>query len=760
MDNCQETSKNQKVALTQAQLDALSVVEAKRRRDNKRAKGVTKGIETFTGGTAHLLRHSVASVGEAIKKWATKAEKTCGPRHRAVARMKELSPFQLSAITCRAVLNGISTNRTLASVCFDVGKLAESESRLRSSPSVEWAILAKRVRKRGGLKYRMQSAIRGMKSRPKVWLKEDKMSLGLVLIELFIQSTGLAEIYAVKKNKKRINYLVATKNCEEWIQQFEDKWVLEPMSLPRLQPEPQPNLFWVKCRSAGQEKLYKAKPKLVEECMTKLQSVPWAINKPVLEVLENYYANGLTINGSLVTHQKEIIQVSFSGMDDQQRKDRMKAIWRLRTENISNKSKTYYVTQQLVVARKFRDTLFYLPVQLDFRGRVYYVPSHIGPQKNDLGKALCEFGKPRKVTDAGHKWFLLDGSKHFGCDSGTFEERIKWATDNKANIESVVADPYQALWWHKAENPWQFLRWCFAYVGGAESYPVSLDASNNGLQIISLLTGDATMGRLTNVLPSPRPSDIYGAVSQRLIENIRGSDREWLTQWCNRDVLKRPVMTLPYGVTRYGMAEQVSEKTGLSIHNCLLASDEVSRAIRDIVPSVFETMNWFKQVAIRALDSDMQLAWTSPTGFEVYQPYFTSRLKTIKLRLGDVVRYVSYNEERRKKLDKEGQVAGFAPNFIHSLDASVVHLAVSKMVSEGIEQVFCIHDCFGSHANDIEAMRRNVLLAVREIFSKDILSSLKEAIEASIRKPYTLPNPPKNEGFPIDSLLESEYFVK
>ena len=90
----------------------------------------------------------------------------------------------------------------------------------------------------------------------------------------------------------------------------------------------------------------------------------------------------------------------------------------------------------------------------------------------------------------------------------------------------------------------------------------------------------------------------------------------------------------------------------------------------------------------------------------------------------------------------------------------MVHLAISKMASEGVEQVFCIHDCFGSHANDIEAMRRNVLLSVREIFSKDILSSLKEAIEASIRKPYTLPNPPKNEGFPIDSLLESEYFVK
>ena len=760
MENCKSTSQDQEVALTQDELDRLSLFEAKRKRDNRRAKGVSKGIETFTGGTAHLLRHSVASVGEAIRTWARKAEKTPGQQHRAVARMKQLSPVELAGMTCRVVLDTISTSRTLASACFDLGRLIESESRLKSSPSLEWAVIGKRVRKRRGLKQKMQSALRGMKHRPKAWPKRDKMALGLVLIELFIQSTGLAEVYATKKGKKRINYICATKNCEEWLEQFEDRWVLEPICMPRLQPEAQPGVFWVKCRSKAHERLYQEPSHAVQTCIKTLQNVPWAINRNVLEVLENYYANGLTINGSLVTHQKEVMRVSFENMDAQQRKDRIKSMWKLHTDNVWNKAKSYYVTQQLVVARKFKDSVFYLPVQLDFRGRVYYLPSHLGPQKDDLGKALCDFGFQRAVSEEGYRWFLLDGSKHFGCDRGTFEERIAWAKQNRKNIEAVVEDPYQNIWWHQAESPWQFLRWCLAWCRGAESYPVSLDASNNGLQIISLLTGDATMARLTNVLPSPRPSDIYGAVAERLLQNTRTTDREWLHQWCNRDVLKRPVMTLAYGVTRYGMAEQFSEKTGLPIHRCLVASDEITRAIRDVVPSVFATMGWFKGVAETALDNNTQLSWVSPSGFVVYQPYFQSRLKTIKLRLGDVIRYVSFTEEQRKKLDRAGQVTGFAPNFIHSLDASLVHLAVSEMISFGVDNVFCIHDCFGCHPNDVSKMRACVLNSLKRIFSNDILKHLKEAVESAIRKPNTLQEPPKNEGFSIDAVLNSLYLIK
>lgn len=760
MENGKRAGKDQEIVLTQEELDRLALLEAKRLKDKRRAKGISKGLESFGGGTAHLLRHSVASVGEAIRTWANKAKKTPGRQHTSVARMEKLSPVELAGMTCRVVLNSISTQRSLASACFDLGRLVESESRLRSSPSLEWGMLKKRVRKRMGLKQKMQSALRGMKHRPKAWPKGDKMALGLVLIELFIQSTGLAEIYAVKRGKKRLNYITATKNCEEWLEQFEDRWVLEPVCMPRLQPEAQPGSFWVKCKSHLQEKLYKEQPHYVETCLNALQNVAWSINSNVLEVLENYYANGFTIKGSLVTHQKEIVRVSFDGMDKQQRRDRMKTMSKIHNENIWNKARSYYVTQQMVVARKFRDYHFYLPVQVDFRGRVYYMPSHIGPQKDDLGKALCNFANPKEVSEEGYKWFLLDGSKHFGNDRGTFEERIKWAKDNRSNIESVVADPYQNIWWHEAESPWQFLRWCFAYCRGAETYPVSLDASNNGLQIISLLTGDATMARLTNVLPSPRPSDIYGAVGERLLQEARITGQEWLHQWCNRDVLKRPVMTLAYGVSRYGMAEQVSEKTGLPLHRCLVVADAITRAINDVVPSVFKTMNWFEQVATASLAKDIQLSWLSPSGFPVYQPYFATKLKTIKLRLGDVIRYVSYGEEQRINLDREAQIAGFAPNFVHSLDASVVHIAVSEMYSYGMEQMFCVHDCFGCHPNDVPKMRECVLSSVVKIFSKDILKNLKDTIEASISNPNTLPEPPKNEGFRIDSVINSLYFIK
>ena len=761
-EDCQ--SKEAHLSLTQTQLDKKAVYEAQLKRDKAKARNVSTGRESLSGGQRFLLRHSVASVAETIALWMDKAQNSPGPKHKAVALMVQLKPLELSALTCRCVLNGISTQRTFASASFELGRLVEHEARLKESPSKEWNSIKRRMKLRKGHRHKMQTAFRGMKNKTSAWSVVEKGTIGGVLIELFIKSTGLCEVVTTRIDKTRTNYIVASKSCCEWMKEFEGTDALRPLMLPRVEAGSDPNVFWVKCRSKKQEALYKNQPQSVRDCVQAMQQVAWRINTNVLDVLDTYYKNGLEIKGEPVNCQKEVVKENLDALTPEQAKKRIKGMWRSHTYNVWNRARGYFITQQILLAKELKGQPYYLPVQLDFRGRVYYLPTHIGPQRDDISKALGEFNEAVPLTKEGLYWFKVAGSSHFGCDKVSYEERVAWAEMNDSNIRKVVADPYGCKWWHEADEPWQFLRWCFAWVKGAERFPVCLDATSNGLQILSLLTGDAETATLTNVLPSDVPKDIYGFIASKIEHKLLGTPGEmasfWLHQGCNRKLVKRPVMTIPYGVSRYGMSQQLMEQTNCSILQGLYMADLIIQVLGELVQAPQETMAWLKNLVQPATDSGCPMVWSSPSGFPVYQPYFVGRSKSIKLRIGDTIRYINMTHKITNKIDKEAQINSFAPNFIHSLDASLVHISVDRMSKQGIKNLFTIHDCFGCHASAVPTMRKVVAETMRDIFKQPILKALKEQVASSISQPTNFTSEPFYGGFPIDRITESPYIIK
>jgi DNA-directed RNA polymerase len=64
------------------------------------------------------------------------------------------------------------------------------------------------------------------------------------------------------------------------------------------------------------------------------------------------------------------------------------------------------------------------------------------------------------------------------------------------------------------------------------------------------------------------------------------------------------------------------------------------------------------------------------------------------------------------KLDLKRQRNGVMPNFIHSLDASVIALMVNKFLTDDNICLFTVHDCFATTADKVELMS----LLVREAF--------------------------------------------
>jgi DNA-directed RNA polymerase len=141
---------------------------------------------------------------------------------------------------------------------------------------------------------------------------------------------------------------------------------------------------------------------------------------------------------------------------------------------------------------------------------------------------------------------------------------------DEGEIIEIGKDPLNNKWWMEADKPWLFLRACiemFNYYTTSDlsefiSYlPVTVDGSCNGLQHFSAILRDEIGAKAVNLIPSDEPEDVYEIVKEKVAEKVR-TDPEAIVapSDISRALVKRPVMTTPYGATLYGMREQIYEE--------------------------------------------------------------------------------------------------------------------------------------------------------------------------------------------------------
>jgi DNA-directed RNA polymerase len=387
------------------------------------------------------------------------------------------------------------------------------------------------------------------------------------------------------------------------------------------------------------------------------------------------------------------------------------------------------------VADKFKDyDAIHFVYQADFRGRLYAVTTGISPQGSDLQKALLRFadGKPLATDDA-VRWFKVNGANRFGVDKVPFADRIKWVDDNDRHIIAFADDPVSNAGWTEADSPLQFLAWAKEYAewrrnpsGFVSRIPVGLDGSCNGLQHFSAMLRDSVGGRATNLLPAAAPNDIYQQVADvvkakladlkldQLSERDQELAKKWIAHGMNRKLVKRSVMTLPYGSTRYSCAEFIvadylrqGEAPEFERSQYIPAANFLSHivwdAIGEVVIAASQAMSWLQKAASTLIKSGQsQIRWVTPSGFPVVQVYNEVEIVRINsLLLGGVRLKVGTTGD---KPDVNKHKNGLSPNFVHSMDASHLALTVQACEKAGIDSLAMIHDDYGTHAADAQQL--------------------------------------------------------
>lgn len=151
---------------------------------------------------------------------------------------------------------------------------------------------------------------------------------------------------------------------------------------------------------------------------------------------------------------------------------------------------------------------FFLPVRLDFRGRLNCTTEYLNYQSSGLAKSLLLFSKPEKIykIDTPAIYFLkCYGANCYGnkLDKKSWNERANWVDDNLDDILNFRNGKLR----NQSENKLMFIAFCFEYnrfldcldnvnTTYFETYlPVRLDATCNGYQHIALLSLDTNLAR-------------------------------------------------------------------------------------------------------------------------------------------------------------------------------------------------------------------------------------------------------------------------
>lgn len=421
----------------------------------------------------------------------------------------------------------------------------------------------------------------------------------------------------------------------------------------------------------------------------------------------------------------------------------------------------------------------------DSRGRLYPMTYGLNPQGSDLQRALIRFSKgmPVETPDA-IKWFHVQGANKFGFDKATLEERQAWVVERQDLILSFAADPVNNRGWTEADSPLQFLAWCFEYrdwvndqTGDFRSHlPISMDGSCNGLQNLSALLRDEIGGEATNLTANEVMQDIYKRVAtaatirlQRasyedpVLDNIR---LRWLKHGVARGVVKRSVMTTPYGVTKRSAIDYVVEDSlkkgevtcfekAEFMRAASVLMDAVWPAIGDVVVKGRECMDWLRKSAravIKTLDpdGDLVITWVSPSGFPACQAYFEEEVHRIHTRLSGPAKIRVLSEKDEADLNRHAN--GLAPNFVHSMDAAHLHLTTSECLRRGIDALAMIHDDYGTHAANAQTLYE----IIREQFV--LMYEQHDPVKDFEKRYPCVPKPPTRGGLDIREVLQSRYF--
>lgn len=642
--------------------------------------------------------------------------------------------------------------------------------------------------------------------------KEERYQFGMLLIDIFMESTGLIERYdkPVRAGHEQI--------CIRWtppalkrLSEMDDKAAIgclirKPMIVPPADWTTQWDGGYLTNACTKRRPIMGTRVAAdihilddvempeVYSALNRIQSVPWRVNERVFDVMDRFWLEG---NGVGKLPMGNPIPLPKRPWSSDAEREKLKATnkevietWNLQASeiharndmaDIHNKS----LTELLALADEYRKfDRFFFPWTLDWRGRFYSDTCYLHPQGDKRAKALLEFAEGRPVTERSFYWTKMELTGRFGFDKATVDERLAWVDEHEELILLAAENPLDERFWCEADDPYGFLAVCFEWQGLKENglnhithLPHYVDGSCNGYQLYSLLLRDAELGAKVNVTPNDTFQDIYQSVCDRAnaiveADALKGNTdaQLWLGK-ITRSLVKRPTMTFVYGSKgKVPYAKQIAKVVAEKEREDALINGDLSYYLGELTKSEKKSAYlYLGEVLWSTIEAEAGSAVKLMEWFQTAARLIVQKAKK-PIHWTTPVGFPAMQAYRRRKYVRVCTMMGqqkirvgfnsFDKNALDGTKATnippnLIHGFDASVLASVINRsvpafgdLACIHDSFGAHSGDMDTLYSNIRSAVADIFSQDCLYKLYEEFRDQL--------PPKHrDALPLPPMVNT-----
>lgn len=559
------------LAATQLQLEHEAHTEGEKRFLKAMERQIKAGEFGDNAVAKPLLSSLAPKFIQRMVSWRESFVGKDGPKPTAYKLTAGLPEEAAAFITMKVVLACLTREEAcnLQNVASKIGRSIEDElrfGRIRDDEAKHFKNNIKdALNKRVGMVYKkafMQAVeakmleAKQLNSKWSSWTPEENIHVGVRMLEILIESTGLVELTRP--------YAGNIEKDGEYIQ-LQDAFVdllnkragalaaISPMYQPCVVP-PKPWVspvgggYWAAGRKPltlvrtgtkrALERYNDVYMPEVYKAVNIAQDTAWKINKKVLAVVNEIVNWKHCPIGDVPSADKGELPQRPDDMDTNEIalkawKREAAGVYRKEKSRVSRRLSMEFTISQANKFSQFKAIWF--PMNLDWRGRVYAIPM-FNPQGNDMTKGLLTMAQGKPIGLDGLYWLKIHGANTAGVDKVPFPERIKFIEDNHEKILACAADPLGNTWWcegrnpagKKIDSPFCFLAFCFEYAGVEHhglnyncSLPLAFDGSCSGIQHFSAMLRDEVGGKAVNLLPSETVQDIYKIVAERVTEMLQ-----------------------------------------------------------------------------------------------------------------------------------------------------------------------------------------------------------------------------------------------
>ena len=696
--------------------------------------------------------------------------------------LQGLEPTAAAAIACKLTFDKVFSfkegSNQATKVSESIGQAVEDECHMRhyeeNAPGLLHTLKQNYWHRAIGTRQKLV-VVRTLMNRYNVepwipWGSSLRVRLGSWLLDCIMESSGWFFRQSIREGRKTTIYVVPTPEFMDIKDEvMTNAELFSPLAWPMLVPprdwtNESPGGYILNEVMKGHDLVRRVDHHPIQgetplTFLNQIQKVSYRLNSFTVKVAETLQDRGISVGKFLPIVQYDLPP---KPVDIDTNKDARKSYRRAAAEVMNKRAQEFKrscrtrMTMEAVDRFKDRER-FYIPWSFDYRGRAYPIPAFLTPQDTDFGKSLIRFADESYVKGDAPKWLAFHCATTYGLDKSTMAERLEWTKQNIPLITRVASDPIGNIGdWEAADEPWQFLAACDEYYHcciakdkHTTGLPVATDATCSGLQILAGLARDKKTAQLVNVLPADRPQDAYKVVA----EVAKWNCPDHIKKVMDRKIVKRTVMTIPYNAKPFSNRSYI--KDALKEKGIEIDKDDLTvtvKAVRDamhvIVPGPMSVMKWIEDEVAKAINRGAtELEWVTPSGFVVNQRIMKKKTEMLELKLLGRCRLTVATEDT-DKVDRNRHKAATAPNLIHSLDASLLHLGTIRFNNP----IALIHDSVLCRATDMQELSRIVRETYMFLFAEhDYLTEFASQIEAET-------DPPIIGDLKPETVIDSTYF--